>query len=153
MREAVRGLMIDSADRVLLLRLEFQNWTGWILPGGGKEPGETDTETLHRELTEETGVPEIFMGPPVWTRTMYRREPGEFDGQTETVYLVPCHPFEVAPTMSAEELNAEGVREHRWWTVAELEATTDELGPENLPELIKDVLDNGAPAEPPALEG
>lgn len=153
MREAVRGLMIDPADRVLLIRLQFQGWTGWILPGGGKEPGETDAETLRRELTEETGVPEVFMGPLVWTRTMYRREPGEFDGQTEAVYLVPCHAFDVAPTMTAQELEDEGVVEHRWWTVAELEATDDELGPRNLPQLITDVLEHGAPAEPPALEG
>ncbi len=153
MREAVRGLMIDPADRVLLIRLQFQDWTGWVLPGGGKEAGENDAEALRRELTEETGVPEVFMGPPVWTRRMYRSEPGEFDGQSETVFLVPCHAFEVAPTMTAEELAAEGVREHRWWTHAELEATEDELGPLNLAELFKNVLDHGAPGEPPAIEG
>ena len=29
----------------------------------GKEPGEDDAATLRRELTEETGVPQVFMGP------------------------------------------------------------------------------------------
>lgn len=151
MRPAVRGLMIDPADRILLLRLKFPDWTGWVTPGGGKEPGESDTDALRRELIEETGVPEVFVGPPVWVRQFFFKS-SDWDGQHETVYLVPCHAFDIAPTMTAEELRDEGVVDHRWWTVAELEAATadpeTEIQPEGLAEMAKQILDHGAPAEP-----
>lgn len=145
--------MIDQRDRVLLVRLQFDDWTGWVLPGGGKEPGEDDDTALRRELTEETGVPEVFKGPVVWVRRMTRRQGfGAWDGQEETVYLVPCHDFEVDPTMTADELAEEGLVEHRWWSVEELAATTEVLRPAGLPGLVGEILEHGAPAEPPLFE-
>ena len=52
-REAVRALVIDPDDRVLLVRFEFPNTgTHWATPGGGVEPGETDHQALRRELDE-----------------------------------------------------------------------------------------------------
>jgi ADP-ribose pyrophosphatase YjhB (NUDIX family) len=41
-REAVRAVVLDPDDRVLLVRLEFPHWTGWAMPGGGVDEGETD---------------------------------------------------------------------------------------------------------------
>lgn len=152
-RPAVRGLMINPDDRVLLVRLEFPNWTGWVLPGGGKEPGEDDATALRRELTEETGLPQLFMGPPVWIRRMFVPEmSGPYNGQEETAYLVPCHRFEIAPTMGLDELAAEGLVEHRWWSVDELDTTGDHLGPPALPRLVREILEYGAPPQPHLLE-
>lgn len=150
LRPAVRGLMIDPRDRVLLVRLQFTDWTGWVLPGGGKENGEDDRQALRRELVEETGIPDVFIGPPVWIRQMLWRDnpTSRWDGQLETVYLVPCHDFEIAPTMTEAELREEGLVEHRWWSAAELAATTEELRPTALPEVVKEVLEFGAPATP-----
>lgn len=153
--------MIDPADRVLLVRLQFPDWTGWVLPGGGKEQGEDDVTAVKRELVEETGVPEVFVGPQLWVRTHYF-EAGGWDGQRETVYLVPCHAFEVAPTMTVEELRSEGLVEHRWWTVAELEAAAaDEAAagtgvvvrPKGMADMVKQILEHGAPAEPWVIDG
>ncbi len=153
LRPAVRGLMIDPRDRILLVRLEFTDWTGWVLPGGGKEPGEDDHTALRRELTEETGVPEVFIGPPLWVRRMLRPGGfGSFDGQEETVYLVPCHHFEIAPTMTADELVEEGLVEHRWWSTSELDTTDEILRPEPLPRLVREILEHGAPARPHRFE-
>lgn len=140
--------MIDPGDRVLLVRLEFSDWTGWVLPGGGKEPGEDDATALRRELTEETGVPQVFIGPPLWIRRMTGPNFTTYDGQEETVYLVPCHGFEIAPTMTAEELRDEGLVEHRWWTLADLEATTETVRPIELPTVMRQVLEFGAPDVP-----
>lgn len=150
LRPAVRGLMIDPSDRVLLVRLQFPDWTGWVLPGGGKENGETDREALLRELTEETGVPDVFIGPPVWERTMIwpPERSSRWDGQFETVYLVPCHAFDIAPTMTEAELREEGLVEHRWWSLAELGQTSEEVRPTALPEVVREVLEFGAPATP-----
>ena len=142
--------MIDPRDRVLLVRLLFPDWTGWVLPGGGKETGEDDRQALRRELIEETGVPDVFIGPPVWVRRMLWPEDrnSRWDGQLETVYLVPCHAFDIAPTMSASELAEEGLVEHRWWSAAELATTNADLGPTGLPELVREILEYGAPSTP-----
>ncbi len=145
--------MIDPADRVLMVRLQFDDWTGWVLPGGGIEPGEDDLTALRRELAEETGVPETFIGPPVWRRRhLSDKVANGFNGQEETVYLVPCHRFDVNPGMSEAELRAEGVVEHRWWTVAELEVADEVLRPANLAQLTEEILRFGAPATAPMLE-
>jgi 8-oxo-dGTP pyrophosphatase MutT (NUDIX family) len=139
--------MIDPRDRVLLLRLKFDDWTGWVLPGGGIEPGEDHRTALLRELAEETGVPQPFIGPPVWNRR-HVFSLGDYDGQEETAYLVPCHRFEVAPSMTAQELRSEGVVEHRWWTVDELASTGDEIRPVELHRHLAQVLEFGAPERP-----
>jgi 8-oxo-dGTP pyrophosphatase MutT (NUDIX family) len=153
LRQAVRGLLIDPSDRILLMQVRFDRWGGWLLPGGGLEAGEDHLAALHRELAEETGIPQVFVGPPLWRRRHVR--PGlmaGYSGQEELVFLVPCHAFEVAPTMSAEELRTEGVVGHRWWTSAELAETTDDLRPHNLAELVARVLEHGAPSAPLLLE-
>lgn len=153
LRLAVRALMIDPADRVLMVRLDFLDWTGWVLPGGGLEPGEDHITALHRELAEETGVPEVFVGPAVWHRRYVRTSPiSGYDGQEEIVFLVPCRSFEVAPGMTAAQLRAEGVVEHRWWTVGELAAAEEAVHPIELSQLVAQILEHGAPSTPILLE-
>lgn len=50
----VLGIVINSHDSVLLVRRSGE--TRWIFPGGQSEPGESETETVVREVMEETGI-------------------------------------------------------------------------------------------------
>src|SRR4051812_39274217 len=103
LRESVRALMLDDADRVLLVRF---HWPGlelpdgfWAHPGGGIEPGETRAQTLERELREEVGLVGVLIGPEVWTKTSYF-DNGAYDGQVDHIHLVRSESFEPRPARS-----------------------------------------------------
>ena len=57
----VRGLVLDSENRVFLIRHGYSD--GWHMPGGGVENGETLLDALGRELAEEGNIE--ITAPPV----------------------------------------------------------------------------------------
>ena len=147
LRDAVRAVVIDPGERVLLVRFEFPHWIGWATPGGGVNPGETDEEAIRRELAEEAGLDGFALGPMVWTRT-HLFELGHWDGQVERYYLVRAPEFDPVPGLTWEQLNAEYVTAIRWWTLGELETADAIFAPRRLPLFVRELLVNGSPVEP-----
>lgn len=148
-RQAVRALILDPDDRVLLVRFEFPNsGRKWALPGGGVEPGESDHEALRRELHEEVGAPTFEIGPHIWNRLhIIPFIDGLHDGQAERIYLVRTPTFEPSPALSWEQLNAEYVFEVRWWRLDELH-TAQPHAPAALTQHFAALLRDGPPNEP-----
>jgi ADP-ribose pyrophosphatase YjhB (NUDIX family) len=154
LRPAVRGLVIDTDERVLLVRLVFPHGAWWVLPGGGIAHGESDIDALHRELAEEIGLTSPRIGALVWNRThvfdVVDSDGVQWQGQRETVYLVRTDPFRPSPQMSPDELAAENVDEIRWWTLSELHqhAGPDYLAPADLAVHVDAILRQGVPDVP-----
>ncbi len=148
-RRAVQAVVLDSADRVLLVRFEFPHVVLWAAPGGGLEPGEHPHDALRRELIEETGLVDPEIGPVIWTRThVFPFLDGSYDGQTESFYLVRTEPLEPRPAMSWEDLGAEYVTDVRWWPQSELEESGAMFAPRRMPELIGRLVAEGPPPAP-----
>lgn len=148
-REAVRALVVDADQRVLLVRFEFPTATRWALPGGGLESGETHLDALQRELREETGLVDAVIGPQIWHRLhIVPFLNGEFDGQRERIYVVRCDAFVPEPQLSWEQMNAEFVHELRWWTIDEIAASDAHFVPIGLDALLVSLLRDGPPATP-----
>lgn len=146
-RHAVRVLLLDEADRLLLVRFWDGDRSWWCTPGGGIEPGESEqAAAAARQLREELGDAPIEIGPCIWTR----RHVGVFRGrpfdQSERIYLGRVPAFEPRPSPAA-------LREHRpddirWWTTDELTESGEEFAPRRLPQLLRDLLAGRPPAEP-----
>ncbi len=152
-RSSIRALVLDPADRVLLVRFEFPTATVWATPGGGQEAGEDDRTTLLRELDEELGLQDVELGPHIWDRLhIVPFVDGRWDGQRDRIYLVRTPEFEPAPRLTWEQLRAERLHELRWWTTAELTAAAADdrvvFAPRRLPSLLGELLADGPPATP-----
>jgi len=149
LRRAARALVLDEADRILLVRFSARDREIWLTTGGGIEEGETDEEAVRRELLEEAGLEEFELGPLVWTRTVHAPlGGGRWDGQSERFYLVRTPSFEPLPRLTWEELRAEGMTAVRWWTLAEVEAAETLFAPRRLPLLLRELLLHGPPPAP-----
>ena len=149
-RRSVRALLVDPADRVLLVQLSLPGVPLWVAPGGGVEEHESVDEALERELREEVGKVDLAAARLVWHRRLERDDLlAGYDGVDEHWFLARVDAFEPAPELAPEELGAEGVTDVRWWTLDELDRATDLLGPRALPRLLRDLL---AVPDRPVLE-
>lgn len=135
-RRGVRAVLLDPAERILLVR--FVNPDNgrvyWATPGGGVEEGEDDEACLRRELREETGLEDVEVGAALWTRREVFPWAGRTLDQSETIYLVRTPAFEPAPAIP---LGPESIAELRWWTLPELEASSEEFVPRGLAGLLR----------------
>ena len=149
LRRAVRAVILDPDDRILLVRFAFPDRSLWACPGGGIDPGETDEHALRRELAEEAGLLDPQIGPCVWTREhVIPLFGGRWDGQAERFYLVRAPAFEPHPQFSTQQLAAEFVTGIRWWAAEELNRSDDLFAPRRLPALTAALIRGQLPSTP-----
>lgn len=153
-RLAVRGLIIDGDGCFLMVRLVFPDGAFWVLPGGGIDSDEDVLDALRRELREETGLENPVIGPLVWSRLhefdLVDTDGVQWQGQRESVFLIHGQRFTVNPFLTNQQLRAENLLEHRWWSVDEIASYSgdDKFAPRDLHSLIQTILKNGPPDVP-----
>ena len=152
LRPAARAVVLDPADRILLVRFEFPSGPLWATPGGGLEADESLRDGLHRELQEEVGLDAPDEPQHLWHQEVVAEGHATgYDGVINDYFLVRTEPFEVGGTLTEAELQAENVHGHRWWTLDELLASESHFAPRALPNLLQDLLQTGPPTTPTQL--
>ncbi|MEM9019656.1 MAG: NUDIX domain-containing protein [Planctomycetota bacterium] len=149
-RQAARVVLLDSQDRVLLLRCQEPgaDRAFWITPGGGLEGGETHEKAAVRELREETGMVDAELGPCIWTREHTFPWLNRTYCQRERFFLVRCDGHEVCADQRTEEERIV-LTEHRWWSPPELAAAKDEhFAPRSIADLLMRLIREPLPDQP-----
>ena len=150
-RTAVRLLLIDGDDRMLLLHYVTPDTAEefWLTPGGALDQGESPEAAAVREAWEELGLHLAALGPAVWRRVhRFRIGDGRVFVQRETFHLHRLASFTPAPR-ALSDFEGQSYRGHRWWTAAELCADDSlTLQPARLGALFVALLSDGPPPEP-----
>jgi ADP-ribose pyrophosphatase YjhB (NUDIX family) len=140
-RRAARVMLVDRADRTLLLRGGDPARPGlrwWFTPGGGLADGETPAEGAARELREETGlrVAPDELGEPVWHQVAHFSYDGRDYRQVQNFYLVRVDEWQV-DTAGFDDEEKLTIDQHRWWSAEELDVTDETVYPEELADLLR----------------
>jgi 8-oxo-dGTP pyrophosphatase MutT (NUDIX family) len=152
-RRSARLLLVDRADRLLLLSFHLDtHGIAWCTPGGGVHDGESLPAAAAREIHEEIGlvVDPDALGDPVADTGGYA-DLGWIAGTFRDDYFLHRVEAHEVDTSRMEELERSTHAGFRWWTVAELETTTETVWPLGLARFLADLLEHGRPDEPVTL--
>jgi ADP-ribose pyrophosphatase YjhB (NUDIX family) len=138
-RHAGRVILLDPDDRVLLMRYDDgpPNGVHWSTPGGGLNPGEDYATGAARELAEETGWDDIVLGAEIHRRIHTVEHSDVIFRQVERFYLAGTDQRRRAITGVDAMHASDGIATWRWWTLAELDSTTEAIWPRELAALIR----------------
>ncbi len=152
-RPTARVLLLDRSGHILLQRFvgEYDGLPFWVPPGGGLHPGESSRAGAIREVFEETGLPDLVLGPHVWDRTHVWEWRGVTYRSIETWFLAePVERFEpIADHQTAEE--TVDITGWRWFSIPELVSERPRTVPLDLAVRLRRLLLEGPPTEPESI--
>ena len=139
LRRAGRVIVLDPEDRVLLFRYDDgpPNGRHWCTPGGGLNDGEDYPDGARRELAEETGWTDVPVGPEVYERTLTMEYADAIVRQHERFFLARVGVGRRDLGEVAAVHVCDGIVAWHWWTLAELDATSEVIWPTGLADLIR----------------
>ena len=139
LRRAGRVVVLDPENRVLLFRYDDgpPNGRHWCTPGDGLNDGEDYASEAQRELAEETGWLDVPIGAEVHERTLTMEYADEIVRQYERFFLAWVDVGERGLGEVADMHVSDGIAAWRWWTLAELDGTGEEVWPPGLAGLIR----------------
>ena len=150
-RPAARILLLDHSSRVLLFRTclpHRRDFSLWVTPGGGLNPGETFEEAALRELGEETGLDLVKPGPCIWTRRHVWQWGNVWYDNQERFFFLRTPRFNVVPVVP-DTIFGEPQLDHRWWSLQEIEAAQEvEFAPKRLAEHLRPIVAGHLPDTP-----
>jgi len=139
-RATSRVLLFDRDDRILLFLTKAPDTSGlarWLTPGGGIDTGESHHEAALRELREETGLVVEELGSPVWSHDfVVQWDAADHDAGHAEFYTTVVDAFEPSDESWTDEERVD-VLAHRWWSLAELIATSEPYEPRELITLVR----------------
>jgi 8-oxo-dGTP pyrophosphatase MutT (NUDIX family) len=140
-RPAARILLVDDAGRILMFRFTPEDGRApfWCTVGGAVDPGETYEQAARRELYEETGII-ADPGPELFRREVdFLTIEGVEVTADERYFLVRTEAREIDPA-GHTELEQRVMQHWRWIAPAELDSLGEQYFPEDLSQILVEVM-------------
>jgi mutator protein MutT len=143
-RDVARVLVINDRGELFLLRGRDHSLPDrapfWFTPGGKIDPGETSAQAATRELFEEVGIrttPEA-LGNIIGTEDSQYHFEGVAYTQHGVFYAYYCNQAHLNPA-GWSEVEARTIDQGKWWSVADLKATTETIYPAHLHQMLANI--------------
>jgi 8-oxo-dGTP diphosphatase len=127
-------VLFDEEGEILLVRFVVPRAGGdfvfWALPGGEIEAGENEAEAAVREVREELGLGLEVSGPLYRDSNQFFHQ-GEMQDNVDFFFRAECgreQPQLIGVTADEREI----MKEIRWWSAEEIEASRERIFPEGL---------------------